>query len=518
MSARLLFAMARADFRERSRRPSFLGALLGAVYFGYLINKGWVNLTIQGQRGQLGSAWVGTIAALSAGIVLPLFGFYLIKGAIESDRRTGVGEILAATPLGRVAYTCGKTASNFAYLSVLVAILGAAGLVLQAIAGEDRRLDVVALAAPLVLLALPPVALTAALAVLFEAVRFLRGTFGNVLYFCAWAALLALAVQSPAVDLLGWQLVQRSIHQKVTTLAPVAPGQSESTAFQIGPQGKTEKTFRWDGIDWTPGTVARRLVLGGLAAAVALAAAPFFGRFDPAKEGGRRPVREGTEGTEEAAATRRKRRFRLPQGSPTSPFLALVTAELRLLLQGRNGWWYLVAAGLLIAQLAAPLEVVRTALLPVAWLWPLGLWAEMGTRERRWSTEALVFPSPRSAAFGTAAAWTAGVLLAVATGAGAGLRFLIAGDAPGLLAWAAACLFVPALAFGLGTLSGSSRPFEVVYLLLWYIGPLNHVPDLDYVGATEKARAAGLAWIWIAAAVFALAVGYAVRARRSRGT
>ncbi|HEV7515406.1 MAG TPA: hypothetical protein VGR07_03825, partial [Thermoanaerobaculia bacterium] len=68
MNARLLYHMARADFLERARRYSFLATVAGAVYFGYLINAGDVNLTLKGQRGILNSAWVGTLTALAAGL------------------------------------------------------------------------------------------------------------------------------------------------------------------------------------------------------------------------------------------------------------------------------------------------------------------------------------------------------------------------------------------------------------------------------------------------------------------
>ncbi|HEY0781371.1 MAG TPA: hypothetical protein VGE98_02870, partial [Thermoanaerobaculia bacterium] len=333
MSARLLYHMARADFLERARRTSFLAALGGAVYLGYLINAGNVNLTIQGQRGTLGSAWVGTLSALTAAVLLPLFGFYLVKDAIERDRRTGVGEILAATPLGKAAYTCGKAASNFLFLFVLVAILAAAGLVLQLVGGEDRHLDLAAFLAPIVWLALPPVAIVAALAVLFESIRALRCTLGNVVWFFAWTALLAAALQAPGIDPIGWKLVQTSLHETVTTLAPLADGKREEFSFNVGPHREIRQTFRWDGIEWTAGAVAHRLAVASVAVGVALVAAAFFGRFDPAREG-RRPGPDRTRADATTATAGRRRRFRLPSFAPENPFLALVTAELRLMLQG----------------------------------------------------------------------------------------------------------------------------------------------------------------------------------------
>jgi hypothetical protein len=38
--------------------------------------------------------------------------------------------------------------------------------------------------------------------------------------------------------------------------------------------------------------------------------------------------------------------------------------------------------------------------------------------------------------------------------------------------------------------SGTSKLFEVIYVLLWYIGPMNRVPPLDYAGASGDSRPA----------------------------
>src|SRR5262249_35614481 len=108
------FHVALADVRERTRRYSFLAAMGVAAYFGYLVDAGYVTLSIENQRGTMGSAWVGTMTAMTLAVMLPLFGFYLVKSAIATDRATGVGELLAASPLGRLAYVAGKAASNLA--------------------------------------------------------------------------------------------------------------------------------------------------------------------------------------------------------------------------------------------------------------------------------------------------------------------------------------------------------------------------------------------------------------------
>src|SRR5204862_3137549 len=77
----------------------------------------------------------------------------------------------------------------------------------------------------------------------------------------------------------------------------------------------------------------------------------------------------------------------------------------------------------------------------------------------------------------------AGVIIAILTGGGTGVRLLFAGEQLGLVAWAVGAFFIPTMALALGVWSGSSKLFEVLYLLLWYLGPANHLGESDFMGA-----------------------------------
>ena len=78
--------------------------------------------------------------------------------------------------------------------------------------------------------------------------------------------------------------------------------------------------------------------------------------------------------------------------------------------------------------------------------------------------------------------WLAGFIVTVLTGGGAALKLWVANDGIGLLAWFSAALFIPSLALALGVWSNNSKVFEVLYLTIWYIGPMNYVYAADYIG------------------------------------
>jgi len=180
VSIRAIYHIARADFLERVRRYSFLVTLLFAVYLGYAAATGKIALRLGDYRGIYTSAWIGANMAMVASFFLSLVGFYVVKNAIERDRATRVGEILAATPLTRAVYLLGKWLSNSTVLSVQVGVLALASVVMQFVVAEDPHVDLWALISPFLLLALPAVVVTGALAVLFVSVPVLRGGVGNV--------------------------------------------------------------------------------------------------------------------------------------------------------------------------------------------------------------------------------------------------------------------------------------------------------------------------------------------------
>ena len=72
---------------------------------------------------------------------------------------------------------------------------------------------------------------------------------------------------------------------------------------------------------------------------------------------------------------------------------------------------------------------------------------------------------------------------ALLTGCGFGLRLLLAGNISGAMAWLIGVLFIPTFALSLGVWSGTAKPFEILYTLLWYVGPLHAMPQLDFMGS-----------------------------------
>ena len=498
----VLFHMVRADFLERLRRYSFLLTMVFSIYLGYAIYAGQITLRLDSYHGVANSAWLGSVVGLVGSVFLSLVGFYVVKNTIQRDRKTRVGRILAATPMSKSLYTLSKAISNFAVLAAMVLILAAEALVIQWTSKGAAPVHLLDLLSPILIFSLCAVSVTAALAVLFETIPGLRGGAGNIAYFFIWTWLISLSATmlmsgkppSTLVSLRDFTGIAAVSGQMQTQVRQLDPNYKGGSSFGVGSFAHTTKTFLWQGLKWTPAIVLGRAFWLGVAIILTLLAAGLFDRFDPARERlslksfRKQPVAVTPEALEripdQARATQLAATHLTPlaHGRRQFRFFALVMAELRLLLLRRAWWWYAITGSLLVACLFGPLSDARSGIILAAWLWPTLLWSQLGTREAQFATQALVFSAPHAFPRQALSSWTAGVLLAVVTGGGLGIRLVLARDSEGLLAWAAATLFIPALALMLGVCTESPKAFEAIYTVWWYIGPLHHIRKLDFIG------------------------------------
>ncbi|HKM79372.1 MAG TPA: hypothetical protein VJY15_00220 [Candidatus Acidoferrum sp.] len=515
--ARVVLAAARADFLERVRRYSFLFTLGIALYFGYLATVGRLTLRVGDSRGIYNSAWIGALLAVVGSTFISLAGFYFVKNTLQRDTETRVGEILAATPISRSAYIFGKFASNFAVLASMMGVLALSSIVMQLVSGEDMHVHLWKLLSPFLLLSIPAMAVIAALAVLFETIPFLRGGFGNVAYFFLWTAILTAPIitNSAIYDLSGLFLLRQSI---IASHAAPAAENSFSLSIDAG-QFKTASTFRWEGIPWTGEILFSRLILFVIALLLCVLAAALFDRFDPAR--GYRTLRAAPAPalpvlTSIPMAPLAAETKLAPLDTPAQGFRfpAVLAAELRLMLKGQRWWWYSIAAGLLLAQALIPKADARGMILAFAWIWPVLLWSPMGMREMRHQTYQVLFAVPHPMARQLPAVWLAGVLLAAVTGSGFAFRLLLEKNLPGLFAWAVGALFIPTAALCLGVWSSSSKPFEILYTLLWYIGPMHAMPTFDFMGSAPATATTRYPLVYLALTVILFVVALAGRKRQ----
>jgi hypothetical protein len=496
--ARVIYHLSRADFLERVRRYSFLIMLGAVVFLGYQTAIGNMTLRLGQYRGIFNSAWTGSMMALISNFFLGWFGFYLVKGSIARDRETGVGQIMATTPLTRALYMLGKFASNFSILLAMNIVLILAGIFIQLLAGESYQIDLMALLMPFVVITLPIMALVSAVAVLFESIRFLSGGFGNIVYFFAFAMFIPLVANTnihPAFEPIGLLILQTDMSKALVAVHPDYNGD-----FSLGPSQPPEslgldleaatQTFLWQGMHWTSDILLIRFGFFVLAIGLTLFAALFFDRFDPSRSKPRRIKNTASTPTIEPVSTSQavSQPIHLtPLSASTNhfAFVRILISELKLLLKGQRLWWYLAMLGFILAGLFNSPEVARQYILPFTWIFPILIWSGLGNREMYNNTQQMVFSSATPLMRQLPAQWVGGFIVTALTGSGVFINLLTAGDTTGLLAWTSAAIFIPSFALALGVWSNSHKLFEVLYMVVWYVGPLNNIPPVDFLGSNS---------------------------------
>ncbi|MRN53955.1 hypothetical protein [Paenibacillus monticola] len=494
----MIYHIARADLLERIRQYAFLIILgitmLAAYFFVPPVEARYVTLYLDEYRGVYNSAWIGSSVAISTTLFLALFGFYLVKNSIQRDEVTRVGQIIATTSVKKLYYLIGKWISNFAALSIIVFVVIVIALIMQWVRGEEMVVELWPLVSPFLFLTLPTMSIVAAMAVLFETRQALKGGLGNVIYFVLYLIFIA----SSRFMVFGPNVIISDMLKELTTIRPDFSGTyGLGIVFQETPL----QLFEWHGVKWTGGLLQQQLSLFLFAFLLILVAVLLFHGFrDQAAKGRgkRKPFAEVTIDAKThidldnagvdlkgnyVRSDARVRMSALTSATVRDSFLSLVYAEWRLMMKSASLAWYVVAGILFVLCLVFPVTTsAQWMIWPITWIWPLVFWSGMGSRETRYQTQYLVASSPRFATRQLSAMWISGVMLTCITGGGVIIRMIMEGDPEYLMAFISAVILIPSLALASGVLTKTNRTFEVIYMIVWYLGPFNKIPYLDFLG------------------------------------
>ncbi len=526
---RTAWAIARVDLLRRIRRPSFLlfiAVLLLTSY--YLVpgpTSGYTTLTYRGARGIYNSGYVGATVAVLTSLLMSLVGFYLVAGTVSTDRRTGLGYVIASTPLTRLTYICAKLVGNFLYLLTFPVVLWAASIAMQLWRGE-QSVQLFVLAWPFLLLPVATAAVVAGIAMLFENIRWLRGTLGLVLYLFLWLTGLTLPVTlgeelASYLDPSGMVIVAHSLAHFFGSAVSLT-----DTDVALGiVAGKAMGIFDWPGIAVSMSVVWPRLGWAVLGLGLGIASAGLFDRFDPARE---RPRLLGRSlSSTPLFASTVIARPSLP--GILSPHLfpgkaahvgrlqqlkSLWQAEVRLALRSHR--WFLPACAL-IALLAfvLPADDARRIGLLLALILPVGLLADLTCREMQANTFTIIATVPTLPQIYLLWKWGVGVMIALMAMAGLLVKFVLVGEPNMSLAILGGVAFVAAWAVVAGAWTHDRKTFIASYTLFWFLVGSNTVPPwLDYAGMHYLGQDVKVSLAYLGLAMSVIAISTWTRLRR----
>jgi hypothetical protein len=460
-------ALLAADLRQRTRSQMFWVVLALSVGLTWLcfppVTAKYIIVGVNGNhRGAYSSAWIGMVLAMLS-IWTSLAGFQLLRGSVRRDFETRVWELLEATPLSRAAYLLSKWCSHMLALAMLLVPQVLVGLLAQVWRGEDSDIAIGQMLAPVLLFAVPSLAVTAMLAIWFDMIPPLRGSAGYILYLFISGASIAAAVQAPAghhwfSDPRGITLFHEALHVNLDGVlaAPL------KACIGCGFAGRGAMLFDWPGWSLAPEQVGGRILWLAVSIGVVLLAAPLLDR-----------IAAGSRKAEQRAAGHGTPRAARWLANVLQPLRrthagALLAAELQLSLQGRPPMWWLGVVAAWVFQSSpggpwAPYGVIG------AWLLLAPVYGQAPLRETRHGADAIMFSAPHGARrifFGRWAMllllgwlWTLPAMVQYGVHAPlTALAVLVAGGS--LASWSMA----------LAALTRSSRPMEILLCGFAYFG------------------------------------------------
>lgn len=462
--------------RQQSYKVTLLVMAALTLLFFPSPDSEYQTLIINGYRGIYNSAWIGLCLAMLNTLLLPLICFYLVKNAIELDRKSKTCELIAATPLSKHNYLLSKWITNIVILTSFAVIMVLSSLLVQLYYGETQDVQIWLLIWPQLIFVWPMLVVVASVALMFESIKWLRGSFGNIAYCLFWFSSIAYTLESVT----GVGAMMKALDTEVETRFP-----SQSGTTNLGVAAKDDsnpiKTFVWEGVKPQFHDFMGMLPLFGISFLALMVAYLCFDRFR---------LNAGLKKTQQAGFIAQlvfKLHQTLDEGlhylTKYTSFTQLVYLEFKLLLKGRSIYWFLGLLGLNVAQLVVEVSLLTSVILPVAWLWCSLVISQLGQFEKQAGTLELIAYSRQSSMIQSFASYFSAWFLLLGASMGSLIRLVIIDEWMLNFQLFIAISFMVAFALFCGSMFGTKRMFEALFPVLWYMGPLQGALYLDFFGA-----------------------------------
>lgn len=276
--------LALLEARVRLRRLSTLVTLLAVVALSWMMISdpadGMTLIAIHGARVLYTSSAMTLGSAALATLVLALAGFYLLRGRVAEDLRSGTGSVIGASARGGIPFVVARWCGGVLYLTALTGAFMATVLLCHAVRGEGPIEPLVYLQTYVLVLG-PMILFTASCATLFDAWAPLMGKKGDLLYFFLWVgqmALLPTVTEGGRPTVIPFDFTGTSA---VITALVAQAGNSDSLMLGIADYDRHQAALVLPTWMWTVPMAATRCVTAALALVPLLLALPLFHRFSP---------------------------------------------------------------------------------------------------------------------------------------------------------------------------------------------------------------------------------------------
>ena len=473
-----------SDYKQRTRSYAFLVTLAVSLYFAYSFlpapNANYTTVRIGNYICVQNAAWIGYVTAMMSSVFLAMTGFYLVNSGIKKDVDTGVGEIVATTPISNLRYLLAKTWSNFLVLLSITGCVFAMSIALFFIRAGGYPFETRQFILPYLVITVPTIFFVAALAVAGEVFLHRYTILMNVGYFfffCVMGSLQASTTSS--FDLFG--------HKPVTTaMQETVQGHYHETnldlsmGFNFGNK-RGFHSFIFNGVGWTAANIFSRIlwICGGLL--LIFVSSKFFHRFDIKQKFKAKKKVKLSEIIPQVKPLHDIKLSELPSVIPAYGIMPFIKTEFLMLVRKGPRWLWLINLGGMIALIFAPLTIAHQMVLPILWFLQVARWSDLATKEKTNRIHYFTYASYRPLTRLLPAQIMAGVLLALIAAAPLIVRYLISFQFLPALSIVMGGVFVVLFAVAFGILSGGKKLFEILFFMVAYTN-VELVPYTDYFG------------------------------------
>lgn len=493
-----IYYIGKSDFIDRIRSKSILIITLLMVYISYLFfpeNNSSLYYTLNYfnngffYRGIYNSTWLGWVSTIAFISVVSLIGFYFVRNSITREKELLIGEITASTELKSWIFIFGKAFGNFMFLLLQMFVVILITIIMQFVRGESYFLDPIKLLTPFLILAVPTCFIVAVIAIIFDTIPFFTGTFGNIAYFFMWTGVIVASVQERAYslsDVFGMNTTGRIVLEQLKSrfkefknMDSFSLGVSEALHGNV-------KTFVMDKVNISASVLFERVFWILIGILLLFLVAAFFKRTSLIK----------TKSAGKAKDTKRNKEYNHQNRVVLSPVFEnktysnnffIIESKLKIMLALPNLWWYGIVIICSVGVLFAQGDNLYKFLIPAIWILPIFIWSKLGTIEKNFHMEdyLLTYKNYRNTEILNSV--TAGIIFTIVINISVIIKFLMLGNLIGVLYVFMAVFFVNALGIFIGSFFASSTAFEIIYIILWYVGVLNGLSSLDFIGLTRNA-------------------------------
>ncbi len=473
-----------SDYKQRTRSYAFLITLAISLYFAYsfvpAVNANYTTVRIGNYIGVQNAAWIGYVTAMMTSVFLSMTGFYLVNSGIKKDVDTGVGEIIATTPVGNLQYLLAKAGSNFLVLLSITGCVFVMGIALFFIRSTGSPFQVIQFILPYLVITVPTIFFIAALAVTGE-VFLHRYTIlmniGYFFFFCAMGTLESGGTSS--FDLFGNTPVATAMQETVLHHYHDA-NTALSMGFNFGGK-KAIHSFVFEGVHWTAASILGRNLWMGLGLLLIFISSKFFHRFNIRQKIKAKKKSKFSGLIPQTKLLKDIKLSELPPITPAYGITPFIKTELLMLFRKGPRWLWLINLGGMIALIFAPITVAHQIILPLLWFLQVARWSDLATKEKTNRIHYFTYASYRPLTRLLPAQIMAGIILSLVLASPLLIRYLVTMQFLPLLSIVMGGVFIVLFAVALGILSGGKKLFEILFFMFTYLN-IELAPVADYFG------------------------------------